>query len=762
MSDYIAEMECLIVKLPCFNKATVVRTFCYRKIKGFRNMIKKTFKYLFVGFFLFSIIACVSFQSKLEAVDWVNMRVGTDGENPTEYGGTVPAVSAPFGMTQWCAATRVNGISRTMYHNRDTTLIGFMATHQPAIWMGDYGFMTFMPQTGSLKIKVDERKLPFNRNTEVMTPYYYKVEYGNDGSLIKTEFTATSRSSWFRIHYPSDNKPVLFLEAGREGVGNIRIFPEQQEIHICNTERHDAHLGPADPGIKGYYVLKFSEPFSEYGIWTGETILTGKLEAEAKQTGGYVTFSKGTDLVDVHMGSSFIDFDQAEVNLEKEIPKTASFKQVVKENRQKWNNYLSKVEIEGGSEEERNIFYTAFFHTLQYPREFSEYGRYYSPFDGKIHDGVSYNAYSLWDTFRAEHPWLQWAAPDRVDDMITSLVQMYQEGGWLPKWPNPSYTNIMIGTHADAVIADAYINGFCGYDVKQAYAAIWKDAYVPPTNDDRNPWGDRALWEGGYEARGGLTHYLQRGYVASDKTYESVARTLEFALDDYCIAQMAKKLGKNADYEDLMKRARNYRNLFNPETNCFQARRSDGTWDHAQAGFTEGANRTYQFCVMQDPKGLIELMGGTESFMNFLDEVFDEGHYRHDNEPCHHYVYLYNYCGRLDKTQERIPVILATNYKNTPDGLSGNDDCGQMSAWYVFSALGFYPVTSASGQYALGIPLFEKVRIQLANGKELIICADKSGKNKTLTNVRLNGSLLTDGLVQVRDLWKGGTLEFLP
>lgn len=725
-------------------------------------MIRKISRLLTTGISIIILSACITSTDPMEAVDYVNMRVGTDGENPTEYGGTVPAVSAPFGMTQWCAATRVNGISRTMYHNKDTMLIGFMATHQPAIWMGDYGFMSLMPQINSLKIKTEDRQLPFDRNTEVMTPYYYKVEYGNEGARIKTEFTATSRSSWFRIHYPSGNKPVLFLEAGRDGIGSIQIFPEKQEIHICNQERHDAHLGPAEPGIKGYYVLKFSEPFTGYGTWTGQKVIAGQTEAEEKQTGGYVTFAENTRPVDIHMGSSFIDFSQAEKNLEKEIPQAVSFKQVIKENREKWNNYLSKVEIEGGSQEDRSIFYTAFFHTLQFPREFSEQGRYYSPFDGKVHNGVSYNAFSLWDTFRAEHPWLQWVAPERINDMVTSLVQMYQEGGWLPKWPNPSYTSIMIGTHADAVIADAYVNGFRNYDLEQAYAAVRKDAYVPPTNDESNPWGDRALWEGSYEARGGLSNYLRKGYVASDKTYESVARTLEFALDDYCISQMAKGMGKDSDYEDLKRRSQNYRNLFNPETNCFQARRSDGTWDHAQAGFTEGANRTYQFCVMQDPQGLAELMGGKEQFIAILDEVFNEGHYRHDNEPCHHYAYLYNYFGRLDKTQERIPAILTANYKNTPDGLSGNDDCGQMSAWYVFSALGFYPVTPASGQYALGIPLFEKVRIRLANGKKLTILADKSGPSKTLTRIRLNGKLLTDGLVNIQDLWKGGTLEFLP
>ena len=356
--------------------------------------MKNLFRFLILGGLTFAVSACISSASSKEAVDYVNMRVGTDGENPTEYGGTVPAVSSPFGMTQWCAATRVNGISRTMYHNRDSMIIGFMATHQPAIWMGDYGFMTFMPQVDSLKIEEEARRNPFDRNTEVVTPYYYKVEYRDGGSLLKTEFTATSRAAWFRVHYPDSDRPIFFLEAGRDGKGSIHISPDKKEVYICNSERHDQHLGPSEPGINGYYVLKFSEPFVDYGIWSDKLIKPGQVEAEAPKTGGYIIFPRGVNLVDVHIGSSFIDFNQAALNLEKEIPETISFEKLVEGNRKNWNDCLSKVEIEGGDEDELSVFYTAFFHTLQFPREFSEYGRYYSPFDGKIHKGQNIHGYS--------------------------------------------------------------------------------------------------------------------------------------------------------------------------------------------------------------------------------------------------------------------------------------------------------------------------------------------------------------------------------
>lgn len=710
---------------------------------------------------------CLGIQSlsAQSPVDYVNMRIGTDGANPTEYGGTVPAVSSPFGMTQWCAATRTNGISRTMYHNRDTTLIGFMATHQPAIWMGDYGFMTLMPQTGKLKLKTKERKVRLDRTKETTTPYYYKVAY-NDGANpslpITTELTATSRASFFHINYPKQEKALLYLEAGRNGAGGgIRILPEKREIHIYNQEVHDAHLGPKEPGIKGYYVLTFSVPFNEYGTWNDTTVVKHGTQAAASSVGGYVVFPANTTLVDVRIGSSFIGFEQAAVNLSKEIPAQASFQSIVAKNKKTWNESLSKITLDGASKDDMHIFYTAFFHTLQFPREFSEYGRYYSPFDGKVHQGVSYNAYSLWDTFRAEHPWLQWMAPERVNDMVASLVQMYEEGGWIPKWPNPTYTSIMIGTHADAVIADAYVNGFRGYNTQKAYEAIRKNAYTAPVGDEKHNWGDRAHWNGHYEARGGLTNYIKKGYVASDKTSEAVARTLEFALDDYCIAQMADSMGYKQDYADLMKRSHYYSNLFNKTTKCFQARKEDGTWDGKEVGFTEGANWTYQFCVMQDVPGLIDLMGGKTDFVSALDFVFDHNHYRHDNEPCHHYVYMYNYCDRLDITQKRLPTILANDYKNAPDGLSGNDDCGQMSAWYLFSSLGFYPVTPASGQYALGIPRFKQIHIQLPGKRKLTIRAKGVGKKAVLKDIRLNGEKITTPFIEVKKLWQGGVLEFL-
>jgi predicted alpha-1,2-mannosidase len=468
-------------------------------------------------------------------------------------------------------------------------------------------------------------------------------------------------------------------------------------------------------------------------------------------------------VIKVKVGTSFISIDQARDNLRREIP-AWDFDRVKAEGRRIWNGALGKIQVQGGSKDDKVNFYTAMYHSLLFPRIFSEYGRYYSAFDDKIHNGVSYNDYSLWDTFRAEHPLLLLIEPERVPGMITSLLQMYDEGGWMPKWPNPTYTNIMIGTHADSVIADAYVKGIRGFDLKKAYAATYKDAMNPPDGDTSHRWTDRAPWTA-YEARGGLTWYKSLGYVPIDKTDESVSCTLEFAYDDFCVAQLARAVGKKDDYEMFMKRTRNYKNLYDPVEGFMRPKKSDGSWyEDRTAGFTEGSPWTYLFCEMQDIPGMIALMGGEEKFAAKLDENFSGGHYRHDNEPGHHYPYLYDYCDQPWKTQERVREAMALNYHNAPDGLSGNDDCGQMSAWYIFSAMGFYPVTPGSTTYAIGSPLFDRATIMLGgpykNGPFTVIARNQSPKNKYIQSATLNGKPLNEPFISHADIAKGSTLVF--
>ncbi|MGI6224254.1 MAG: GH92 family glycosyl hydrolase [Prevotella sp.] len=718
---------------------------------------------------LLTILFCLTLTSQSRAqdnVDFVNMMIGTYGERGADYGGTVPAVSTPFGMTQWVASTRINNISRTMYYYGDNSIMGFMATHQPAIWMADYGFMTLMPQVDSLLTDAESRQVRFSHSSEVSTPYYYKVSCAD----ILTEFTATSHAACFHIVYPAGHNPLLMLEAGREHQGGgIEIHPERNEIYIYNCEqmnsdedRPHANIGPKAPNLKCSYVLRFSQPFKTYGTWKDNHVTQGKRSEAGSHVGGYVEFASDNHDVEIRIGNSFIDKQQALQNLDKEMPHDLAFDQIVGQVRKAWNDKLSLIQVDSDAEYDKKVsFYTAMVHTMQLPREASEYGRYYSPFDGKVHEGIFYNDYSLWDTFRAEHPLLQLLCPERVDGMIEALVHMYEQGGWLPKWPNPTYSGIMIGSPADAVIADAYINGFRNYDVDKAYEAIRKDAFVAPDGDESNNWADRETWTGNYESRGGLTNYLRLGYVASDKTKESVSRTMEFGIEDYCVAQMAKLLKKKDDYKQLIRNMKNYRNLYNPKTGFFQARRYDGSWDNPEEGFTEGDKWTYRFCVMQDVNGTIELMGGKDAFIKALDDNFNGNHYVHLNEPGHHYAFLYDYCGRLDKVQGLIPSIINKNYHNHPDGLSGNDDCGQMSAWLIYASLGFYPVLPASGSYALGIPAFKHIKVHLKKG-DLVIDAPQLGSSPTLDKVYWNGQPIKSCFIAVKDIMNGGHLSFMP
>jgi predicted alpha-1,2-mannosidase len=349
--------------------------------------------------------------------------------------------------------------------------------------------------------------------------------------------------------------------------------------------------------------------------------------------------------------------------------------------------------------------------------------------------------------------------------MVTSLLQMYEEGGWLPMWPNPAETNTMISTHADSVIADAYIKGVRGFNLQKAYAAMYKDAMTPPDGDVKNRWKDGVRWTT-YEARGGLSWYKSLGYVPQDNTDESVSRTLEFAYDDFCVAQIAKAVGKGNDYDLFMNRSRYYKNLYDPTTGFMRPKNSDGSWyEDDKAGFTEGSPWTYLFCAMQDIPGLIALLGGEERFAAKLDENFSGGHYRHDNEPGHHYAYLYDYCNQPWKTQAKVREAMALNYHNKPDGLNGNDDCGQMSAWYIFSAMGFYPVTPGSPVYAIGSPLFEKATIVLTRPYQrasfTVIARDQSPTNKYIQSATLNGKLLKEPFINHADIANGSTLVFL-
>ena len=345
--------------------------------------------------------------------------------------------------------------------------------------------------------------------------------------------------------------------------------------------------------------------------------------------------------------------------------------------------------------------------------------------------------------------------------MMQALLQNYKEGGWMPKWPNPSYTNIMIGTHADSLIAEAMVKHFKSFDYNLAWDAVLKDAMTPPDGDTTRRWKDREEHTP-YEARGGLTYYKQLGYIPTDHTDESASRTLEDAYDDWCVAQVAKTLGKTQEYDFFLKRSQNYRQLFNKETGLMQAKLANGQWADPEAGWTEGSAWVYTWAVMQDIPGLMGLMGGPANYNAKLDQHFAGGHNVHSNEPSHHYGYLYDYSGQAYKTQAKVRQIANAEYANLPAGLDGDDDCGQMSAWFLFTALGFYPVNPASGVYMIGSPMFSSMSIRLANGKTLRVTAkNNSATNIYIQSARLNGEPLASPSISYDDIMEGATLEFV-
>lgn len=734
---------------------------------------------------IFSILLlCPTFiLSAKSLVDSVNPIIGTTGPAGTaNYGGVCPWVTPPHGMTHWTPMTQENGISHLPYRNEQRTMIGFMGSHQPTVWMGDYGFMTLLPETGARLVRPRDRGMAIAPGSEISKPYDYSVDLQSSKGPVHVEMTASARCGFFKLSYPDSAASQLFIEMGRlKGYeGWVKVSPDRREIVGYNSGRHNIwagrHMGPELTNFHGWFVIQFEKPFDSFATWEAPAIITnsspsdvrihdGQGEIKGERIGAFATFgTKSKQPVLIRIGSSFISLNQARENLAKEIPDW-NFAGVAARNKAEWNKYLSRIEIESGSKDERIVFYTAMYHSLLFPRRFDEYGRYYSAFDEKIHNGVSYDDYSMWDTFRALHPLLTLLDPEEVSPMIQAMVQMYEEGGWMPKWPNPNYSNIMIGTPADAIVADAFVKGFRDYDLTNAYAALYKDAMTPPDGDEHKRWQDRAEWTS-YEARAGLTYYKKLGYIPADKTSESVSCTMEDAFEDYCVAQVAKGLGKNADYEFFMGRSHNYTNVFNPATGFMQARLSDGSFYEGNpskyTAFTEGTRWTYLFCVMQDFPGLIKLMG-RDAFISKLDENFSGGNYAYDNEPENHYPYVYDWAGQPEKGQKILTDVVRKNYRNTPDGITGNDDCGQMSAWYIFTALGFYPVAPASGEYAIGRPFFKKATVHLTWPQKhdlTIIARNLSPENIYVKSIKLDGEPLGSLFIKHTDLFRAKVLEF--
>ncbi|KAI0773496.1 glycoside hydrolase family 92 protein [Fomes fomentarius] len=711
------------------------------------------------------------------AVDYVDPFIGNGGDSPNGSGGMIPSTAPPFAMTRWTAQTRQNYVSTTPYNYTDPSIHGFQGTHQPAIWMGESGQVVVAPGAGQIQPVFEERGMSFTHANEIATASYYSVLLDAiEGGKIHAEQSATSRVGHLRFTFEDTATPYVLVEATRAFVvgsddptnltyphGDIAIDPARREITGRNPERQDFIIGPSTaPSFAGYFVARFDVPFASYGTAQNGTIRENATGGKGAQLSGFARFEEGTKQVNVRVGVSFISVEQARRNLDKEIPDGRTLEETARTTRAEWAEKLDRIKIEGASDEENVIFYTAVFHTLQYPYEQSEDGQYYSGYDDAVHEGESYTGYSIWDTFRAEWAWQILLAPERIPGMITSMLQDYREGGWLPMWKNIVETNIMVGTHADSLVAEAVVKGIRDFDLETAFEAVLKDATVPPENDWNTSYYDREQHVG-YEVRAGLSSvYATHGWVADDVHSESASRTLDYAYDDYAASALAAALSKDEWTTKLRERAFAAPfTIFNNDTGFMEARNTDGSWAGQDAGWTEGDMWAYTFDVVHDVPELIRRRGGNEPFVEFLDQHFDGGHNDHTNEPSHHIPYFYSLAGAASKSQERIREIAKENYNTSANGLSGNEDCGQMSAWYIFSALGFYPVDPVSAEYVIGTPFFDKVTIDLPGADHPLVISSRGAPRKPyIKSVSVNGRKLDVPVLTHADIAGGGYIVF--
>ena len=692
-------------------------------------------------------------------------------------GQTFPAVGFPFGMTQWTPQTQHTEVKCfSPFYFQSDSLNGFRGSH----WMSgsctqDYGSVSLMPMADSLVINPYARAQFYDRASQEALPHKYSVHLPNNG--ITVHIAGHERSGIMEFVYAESEAAYVLVEPNSdEGVGFVHVDLARNEIYGYNPAHRIYQGWGQSAGFSGYFVAHFDDPIIEAGTWNGDIAQENTLEAigDSSSVGAYARFDIAPgDTVRVRIGTSFTSIDQARANLEEEIPNW-NLEAVSMASRDAWNHALSSIMVTGnnnGTDDDLTQFYTAHYHAMMLPRIFNDISGSYPGFAGtsvkQTNNNQNYYAdFSVWDTYRAVHPLLTITDPERAQHMVQSLVDKAEQGGWLPIFPSwNNYTAAMIGDHVSSIITDAYVKGLRDFDVNTAYAYMHKNAtQVPDYSDYVDGKGRRALLP-----------YLEYGFMPLEEPIteafhqaEQVSRTLEYAYDDFVIGVLASLLGHNDDADMFMDRAMYYQNIIDPETGIARGRYQDGSWftpfDPAVRTYefiTEGSPWHYTWYVPHDVAGLIELMGGREEFIKRLDHLFDEGEYWHGNEPSHQIAYLYAYAGAPWKTQEQIRNIMKEEYSSGPGGLSGNDDAGQMSAWYVFSALGFYPVAPGLPYYVIGTPSFEEVTITVGPGQTFIVRANNvSDQNMYIQSATLNGKLLERPWIMHKELLEGGLLEF--
>ena len=732
-------------------------------------------RHLFTAF-LALVSLCMSVARIYEPVDYVSTLVGTESKHSLSTGNTYPAVALPWGMNFWTPQTGKMGDGWAYVYSADK-LRGFKQTHQPSPWINDYGQFTIMPETGTPVFDEDKRASWFSHKAEVAKPYYYRA-YLADYDIV-TEITPTERAAIMRITFPQSDSSYVVLDAFDDG-SYVKIVPEKNMIVGYTTKNN----GGVPDNFRNYFVLKFDKAFTYTTAVADGKLMAGELGADCNHAGAIVGFStKRSEQVNVRIASSFISEEQAVLNLD-ELG-NSSFEQVKAEGRKTWNNVLGRIEVKDGDIDHLRTFYSCLYRSVLFPRSFHEKNAagetvHYSPYNGEVLPGYMFTDTGFWDTFRCLFPLLNVMYPSMNEKMQEGLVNAYKESGFLPEWASPGHRGCMVGNNSASVVADAYLKGCRGYDIQTLWEALKHGANaVHPTVSSTG--------------RKGFEYYNKLGYVPYDvKINENVARTLEYAYDDWCIYQLGLKLGKpKKELEPFKKRAFNYRNVFDKETNLMRGRLQNGKFQSPFSplkwgdAFTEGNAWHYTWSVFHDPEGLIRLMGGKQTFNAMLDSVFNVpplfddsyygsviheiremqimnmGNYAHGNQPVQHMIYLYGYSGEPWKTQYWIRQTMDRMYNANPDGYCGDEDNGQTSAWYVFSAMGFYPVCPGSGEYVLGTPYFDEMTLHLENGKTVSIKArNNSEENCYIQQLLLNGAPYSKNYITHTDLMNGATFIY--
>lgn len=709
-------------------------------------------------------------------VDYVNPLMGTQSTFELSAGNTYPAIARPWGMNFWTPQTGKMG-NGWQYVYTSNKIRGFKQTHQPSPWMNDYGQFSIMPLTGKPEFDEEKRASWFSHKAEVAKPHYYKV-YLSDYDVL-TELTPTERAVMFRFTFPDSERSYIVVDAFDKG-SYVKILPDERRI-VGYTTRN---TGGVPDNFKNYFVIEFDKPFTYTAAVDNGNLREGVCEQQSAHAGAVIGFStrKG-EKVHARIASSFIGYEQAERNL-LELG-SDGFDALVQKGAEAWNDVLGRIEVEGGSWEQQRTFYSCLYRSLLFPRAFYEFDAdgnpvHYSPYNGQVLPGYMYTDTGFWDTFRCLFPFLNLMYPSVNRQMQEGLLNAYRESGFFPEWASPGHRDCMIGNNSASVLVDAYLKGVQVDDVETLYRGLVHGTeHVHPKVPSTG--------------RLGHDYYNRLGYVPYDVNIkENTARTLEYAYNDWCIYRLAKALNRPAEEQKrFAERAMNYRNVFDPESRLMRGRNKGGDFQSPFSplkwgdAFTEGNSWHYTWSVFHDPQGLIDLMGGREAFVTMLDSVFavpplfddsyygqviheiremtvmNMGNYAHGNQPIQHMIYLYNYAGQPWKAQYWLRRVMDGLYSPTPDGYCGDEDNGQTSAWYVFSALGFYPVCPGTDEYVLGSPLFRKATLHLENGRTLSIEApDNSRENVYVKSLRWQGKNYTRNYLKHFDLLQGGRLVF--